>query len=344
MRQLFYTANGLELQKDAPEPMLLNEDDVKIRVAYCGVCGSDLHFLRKEMDFMILADTTHYPLGHEAVGVITELGPGATAKGLKVGDKVIYYYNKYCGKCHYCRNGQEHLCVNVKSNMAAMADYIVTSEQTVFKLDDDIDMAKAVFHEPISVCLHGIDLARIKPGQSVMISGGGGIGLILLQLARLSGAVNLTLSEPVAWKREVGKKLGAVFTIDPTLEDIGEMAKRYTDGLGYDVVIEASGSTRACPGALEAVGRGGTLEFFAALYNVNYDFPLNLQAAFFKEVTIIGGVFQSPYVFPRTLRLFDILDIDTLMSDGCIFEAEEFHEAFDAQLGGKTIKSILKFE
>lgn len=343
MRQLFYTADGLKLQKDAPEPLLTEADDVKIRVAYCGVCGSDLHFLRKEMDFMILADTTHYPLGHEAVGTITELGPGTGAKGLKIGDKVIYYYNQYCGKCHYCRNGQEHLCINVKSNMAAMADYIVTSEQTVFKLDDDMDMAKAVFHEPISVCLHGIDLAGIKPGQSVMISGGGGIGLILLQLAKLSGAADLTLSEPVAWKREVGKKIGAQYTIDPSKEDVGEMAQKYTNGLGYDVVIEASGSTKACPGALEAVGRGGTLEFFAALYDVNYNFPLNLQSAFFKEVTIIGGVFQSPYAFPRTLKLFKILDIDALISDGCIFEAEDFPKAFQAQLGGKTIKSILKF-
>lgn len=96
-------------------------------------------------------------------------------------------------------------------------------------------------------------------------------------------------------------------------------------------------------GALDAVGRGGTLEFFAALYDVNYDFPLNLQAAFFKEVTIVAGVFQSPYAFPRTLGLFKVLDIDTLMSDGCIFEAEQYQEAFEAQMKGKTIKSVLKF-
>ena len=224
-----------------------------------------------------------------------------------------------------------------------MADYIVTSEATVFKLDDDADMEKSVFHEPISVCLHGVDLAQIKPGKSVMISGGGGIGLILLQLAKLSGAANLTLCEPLAWKREVGKKLGAVHTIDPSSENVGEMALKYTDGLGFDVVIEASGSTKACPGALDAVGRGGTLEFFAALYDVNYNFPLNLQSAFFKEVTIVAGVFQSPYVFPRTLRLFKMLDIDTLMSDGCVFDAEQYEEAFDAQLKGRTIKSILKF-
>lgn len=343
MRQLFYTPHGLELQTDAPEPRLVEDDDVKIKVEYCGVCGSDLHFLRKEMDFLVLADTDHYPLGHEAVGRITELGPKATAKGLKVGDPVIYYFNQYCGKCHYCRNGQEHLCTNIKSNMAAMADYIVTGEQTVFKLDEDTDLAKAVFHEPISVCLHGIDLAKIKPGQSVMISGGGGIGLILLQLAKLSGATELTLSEPIAWKREVATKLGAVHTIDPTAEDVGEAARRYTGSLGYDVVIEASGSTRACPGALDAVGRGGLLEFFAALYDVNYNFPLNLQAAFFKEVTIVAGVFQSPYAFPRTLGLFKVLDIDTLMSDGCVFEAEQYQEAFEAQMSGKMIKSILKF-
>ncbi len=343
MRALYYTPNGLELSKNAPEPQITNPDDVKIKVAYCGVCGSDLHFLRKEMDYLILADTDHYPLGHEASGVITELGPEATKKGLKVGDKVIYYYNEHCGKCHYCRNGQEQFCLNMKSNMSAMADYIVTGEQTVFKLDDDIDLAKAVFNEPISVCLHGIDLAQIKPGNRVLVSGGGAIGLILLQLAKLSGAADLTLSEPIAWKRDVAMKLGAVHTIDPVNEDFNAKVMEYTEGLGYDVVIEASGSVHACPGALEAVGRGGTLEFFAALYDVKYDFPLNLQAAFFKEVKIIGGVFQSPYAFPRAMRLFKVIDIDSLMSENCIFNVEDAPDAFKAQMEGKTIKSIIKF-
>jgi L-iditol 2-dehydrogenase len=343
MRRLFYTPSGLELRTDVPEPQIVKPDDVKIKISYCGVCGSDLHFLRKEMDYLVLAESDHYPLGHEASGIITELGPEATAKGLKVGDKVIYYYNEHCGKCHYCRNGQEHLCTNMKVNMMAMSDYLVTGEQTVFKLDDDTDMAKAVFHEPISVCLHGIDLARIKPGNTVLISGGGAIGMILLQLAKLSGAAELTMSEPIAWKREQAKKFGAVHTIDPVNESVAEKALEYTDGLGYDVVIEASGSVRACPAALEAVGRGGTLEFFAALYDVNYNFPLNLQAAFFKEVTIIGGVFQSPYAFPRTMRLFKCLDIDGLMSENCIFPVENAQEAFEAQMNGKTIKSIIKF-
>lgn len=343
MRQLFYTPNGLQLKTDAPEPQIERPDDVKIKIHYCGVCGSDLHIDKKELDFMLLAETDLYPMGHEASGVITELGPEATNKGLKVGDPVVYYFNDHCGKCHYCRNGQEHLCMNMRTNMSAMSDYIVTGEQTVHKIDEDIPLQSAIFHEPISVCLHGIDMAGIRPGDSVMISGGGAIGLIILQLAKKSGATNLTLSEPIEWKREVAKELGALHTIDPVNQNVAEEALKITGGLGFDVVIEASGSTHAVQGCFDATGRGAMLEFFAALYDVNYNFPLNLQQAFFRELRMVGGVFQSPYEWPRTLRLFKEMNWEPFKVEESIFEIEDFQEAFDAQKSGKTIKSILKF-
>ena len=247
MRSIRYFGNGTLKMVEAPEPEIKRADEVKIRVAYCGVCGSDLHFKRAELDFLFEGDGGT-PIGHEATGVITELGPAATCKGLKVGDRVVYYYNEHCGSCYYCRNGQEQFCENMTGTSAAFSDYIVVREQSVHKLADTCSLKKGALIEPISVCLHGIDLIGIKPGQSVAISGGGTMGMIMTQLALHSGGTNITVIEPIAMKREMAKKLGAVHTIDPVNQDRKEEAMKITDGRGFDVVIEASGSWRACDG------------------------------------------------------------------------------------------------
>ena len=343
MRSIRYFGNGTLKMLDIPEPQITRPDDVKIKVAYCGVCGSDLHFKRAELDFLFDKENGT-PIGHEASGVITELGPAATAKGLKVGDQVTYYYNEHCGSCYYCRNGQEQFCVNMTGSSAAMSDYLVVREQAVHKLVGGCDLKRGALIEPISVCLHGIDLARIKVGSTVAISGGGTMGMLMTQLAKRSGATKLTVIEPIAMKREMAKKLGAEYVIDPVGQDRKEEALKITDGRGFDVVIEASGSWRACDGIEELVGKGGTLEFFAALYRSDYDYKLNLFQAFFKEIQIVGGVFQSPYAFPRSVALANVLELDPILVDGCVVEAEDFEQAFEAQMDGRTIKSLIKFD
>lgn len=342
MRSIRYFGKGVLKMLDVPEPQITRPDDVKIKVSYCGVCGSDLHVKRAELDFLN-AREDGTPMGHEASGIVTELGPAATAKGLKIGDRVTYYYNEHCGNCYYCRNGQEQFCTSMTGTSAAMSDYIVVREQAVHKLTEKCSMKHGALIEPISVCLHGIDLARIKAGVSVAISGGGTMGLLLTLLAQRSGATKLTVIEPIAAKRELAQKLGAEYTIDPVNQNRKEEAMKITDGRGFDVVIEASGSWRACDGIEELVGRGGTLEFFAALYRHDYDYKLNLFNAFFKELQIVGGVFQSPYAFPRSVALAEVLNLDPLLVDGCVFEAENFEEAFQAQMDGRTIKSLIRF-
>ena len=169
------------------------------------------------------------------------------------------------------------------------------------------------------------------------------MGMIMTQLALHSGGTNITVIEPIAMKREMAKKLGAVHTIDPVNQDRKEEAMKITDGRGFDVVIEASGSWRACDGIEELVGKGGTLEFFAALYRHDYDYKLNLLNAFFKEIRIVGGVFQSPYAFPRSIALVNTLDLDPILEMDCVFTPENFEDAFEAQMNGRTIKSLVQF-
>ena len=172
MRSIRYFGNGELRVIDVPEVQIVKPDDVKIKVAFCGVCGSDLHTKRAELDMMQQGLENGATMGHEATGTIVELGPEATAKGLKVGDRVVYYFNTHCGKCYHCRNGQEQFCTSMNSNFTAMSDYIVVQEQCVYKLNDTCSLQRGALIEPISVCLHGIDMCQIKPGMSVAISGG----------------------------------------------------------------------------------------------------------------------------------------------------------------------------
>ena len=126
MRSIRYFGNGDVHLAEVPEVQITAPDEVKIRIAYCGVCGSDLHTKRAELD-QLYGDSvkTGMAMGHEATGTVVELGPAATAKGLKVGDRVVYYFNTHCGSCYYCRNGQEQFCTSMRVNMSAMSDYLV---------------------------------------------------------------------------------------------------------------------------------------------------------------------------------------------------------------------------
>lgn len=337
MKAISYAMPGVKLV-DIPEPQITNPDDIKVKIAYASICGSDIHAVKGEADDHFASIPKPIIMGHEASGVVTEVGRGATSKGLKPGDKVTYYYNTYCGKCYFCRNGQEQFCMNVVSKDSAMTEYMVLSEQQVFKLPADTDLKKACLIEPISVCLHGIDIARIKVGDKVAISGGGGIGLIMLQLAKLSGAAKLTLIEPVASKHDLAKKLGAKYTIDPVRQDVASECMSITDGLGYDVVIETSGSPRACQPAYNILSRGGLLEFFALYPGVKY--PLDLFDLWIREARLCG-VYQSPYMFPRAIEAFGLINLDDFVD--CVYAPEDCAKAFEEQMTGKPVKVMFEF-
>jgi (R,R)-butanediol dehydrogenase/meso-butanediol dehydrogenase/diacetyl reductase/L-iditol 2-dehydrogenase len=224
-----------------------------------------------------------------------------------------------------------------------MSDYIVFREQQVFKLPDDADMIRACLIEPISVTLHGIDLCGVRPGTSVLISGGGGIGMLLAQLARLSGASRLTISEPVAGKRENALRIGAQYVVDPFSEDLGERAREITEGRGFDVVIEASGSPGAIPGCYDALGRGGVLEFFGTYPpdTMIGNIPLSgMSAISFKEAKLLG-IFQSPYMFPRAIDVYRSLDLDMYVQN--VFRPEDCVQAFESQMSGVPQKTIFDF-
>lgn len=340
MRTICYTSGRGLGYFEQEMPTLQRDDDVLIRIAYCGICGSDINIIRGYEDkFLGLNPGDRMILGHEASGTVVALGKGATTKGLKVGDKVAIYFNEYCGKCHFCRNGQEQFCTDKIPRMGSMADYITRGEQQVFKLDDGVSLLDAALVEPISVVMRGMDLLNMKPGSTMAISGGGGIGLLFAQIARNYGASRITVIEPVAEKRKTALAYGADCTIDPFNENLTARAMEITDGRGFDVVVECSGVRSTIQTSYDILSRGGVLELFAA-YPKGSEFSLNLASFFEKEAKIVG-VFQSPYMYPRSIEM--LKRIHTAPFTDSVFKAERWKEAFDYRMTGKPQKVIMDF-
>lgn len=341
IRQIQYLDTNVVL-RNIEDRRIVHPSDVKVKIAYSGVCGSDIHLLRGDLkdDPRVKAlSPTGLDIGHEASGYILELGEAAHQKGLKVGDKVALYFNRYCGNCYYCRSGQEHFCTNIRMIDNFMSDCVVVDEQMVYKLDDDMEMHRAALAEPVSVCLHGIDLCGMRAGCSVAICGGGGIGNIMMQLSRLSGAAKTVVFEPVAAKRELALRCGADAALDPFDPGFYDQINELTLGRGFDFAIECSGTIPGIDSCCRSVGRGGTVELMATYRQDTTLACIRTAETFRKELRLIAGVYQSPYMLHRAIELTKKMDISFLT----IFEPEQVEEAFRTQMDGSTVKAMFRF-
>ena len=241
----------------------LGDFEVKIQNMAAGICGTDIHIYHGEKGSAEV--TPPVVLGHEYAGVVVETGRGVTT--VRTGDHVTVDPNIYCGTCPYCKAGKKQLCSNLVAvgvNFdGGFAQYSVVPEGQVYRLNPEVSFAEGAMAEPLACCIHGVELAGIELGDTVCVIGGGAIGLLMVQLAKLSGASQVLLSEPVAARREVGLQLGANAAIDPVHENLNERIQKLTGVDGVDVVIECVGNTIATAQAFAAAKRGTTLLLFS---------------------------------------------------------------------------------
>jgi (R,R)-butanediol dehydrogenase/meso-butanediol dehydrogenase/diacetyl reductase/L-iditol 2-dehydrogenase len=319
---------------DFPEQEL-GPEDVRIRVAYAGICGSDPHVAEGYFGTVVPRG-----MGHEISGVVEALGERATRNGLVVGDRVAGNFLRFCGTCDPCRTGRQQFCENIAgTSRPGMAEYVVWHESQVYKLPDGVSLRHGALLEPTSVAVRIADKTGIRVGDRVLISGGGAIGQLVLQIMSRYGASSLTLAEPVAARREMALRHGATHVVDPVTQDLTAEAQRITGGRGYDVVIDASGSTRATEGLLDVAARGATV-VYGAMYPPDYELPLNLSTYLYRAELTITGVYISPYAFPRALQLLPQLDLDELTQ--IAFPLDEAAEAFEAHLSGEYPKVLIE--
>src|SRR5208283_3163906 len=208
-------------------------------------------------------------LGHEGSGTIVKIGKDVKGN-FKVGQWVAMNFINTCGACYHCANGMVHFCERPIIFDGLMAEYAVFTENLVFTLPDDVPLEVGAFLEPLSVVVHAFDIVRMKIGDSVIITGGGTIGLLMLQLAIKSGASKVLVSEPIAEKRQMARQLGADIVVDPLKEDLLAICNKLTDGKGFNVCIEASGIPAIARQLILLAERCGTI-VWAATYPTGVD-------------------------------------------------------------------------
>ena len=291
----------------------LKDNEVKIQVKYCGICGTDIHIFHGDGG---CCDVTP-PLvpGHEFSGVVAEVG--SKVKTVKVGDRVTGDPNDMCGECYFCKNGMQHFC---KNNIGigttvdgGFAEYVIMREKQVYKVSDELSFIEAAMAEPISCCLHGIDLCNIKAGDTVLVMGGGPIGMIMMQLAKNAGASKVIMSEPVEEKREQALKLGATKTIDPLHEDVEAVLAEYCENV--NVVIECVGNVHTQADAVRFAGKGATIMYFG-LAAPEESFPIRPDDIFKKELHITSS-YINPYSFERAIQILEsgTVELESLITN-----------------------------
>jgi (R,R)-butanediol dehydrogenase/meso-butanediol dehydrogenase/diacetyl reductase/L-iditol 2-dehydrogenase len=345
MKAGVFLGPGIAEVREWPDPVV-GPGQVKVKIAYAGICGSDVESLNHRMGFQRAGlnfngtapgRTGAVVEGHEATGTIVEVGPGLKGDW-QVGQRVVLSLKAACGACYYCRTKRESNCEHPSRPSGAFAEYAIYPEGTLFALPDDVSFELAALTEPTSIGVHAVDCAGIRNGQTLAISGAGTIGLVTLAVALHAGACKVLVSEPIASKRQIALRMGADVAIDPLSEDLAAAAARLTDGRGFDAVIEASGNLGAATQMPELLDKGGTL-VWTGVYPYNAEIPVQPFHMYLKELTI-RSTMGAPYCFQRALNLLPKLNIGSLVTN--IYPLDEFAEAFRNHEKGQSIKTLIK--
>ena len=334
---VFYGKHDLRVEEH-PMPEV-GPHDVLIQVEACGVCGTDVHIYEGDKGAAEVTPPTI--LGHEFSGVIREVG--SEVKKYKAGDRVCIDPNCYCGACDPCRNGVAHFCENMMGYGTTVnggfAEYCAVDERQVYLLGENTTFEQGAMAEPVACCLHGIDMCEIQPGQQVVIIGGGMIGLLMLQLAKLAGAAKVALLEPVENKREVGRKLGADVCIDPVKEDVKErLAENGMDWV--NVVIECVGHPSTLEQAIEIAGNKAVVMMFG-LTKPDEEIAVKPFQVFQKEL-VLKASYINPYTQKRALDLINSgrLDVSSMVYEVCSLDKlEEILSRPEVRAKGKYVIS-----
>ena len=312
MKAAVFKGKGLIDTQEVLMPVC-GDMDVIVKVMACGICGTDVHIFNGAEG--AAATTPPVILGHEFAGIVEEVG--AKVKDIKIGDRVAVDPNDTCGNCYYCKNGLAHFCQNMKgygtTTDGGFAQYCVVNYKQIYKLADKVSFEEGAMCEPLACCLHGIDLCEIKPGYRVMVIGGGTIGLIMVQLAKMRGAAKIILLEPVGEKRAIGAKLGADIVIDTIHEDVEKvLAKNNIEQI--ETVIECVGLKSTMLDAIKFAGKNSVAMLFG-LGNPDDEIPIKPFEIFRKEVTIKAS-YINPYTQGRAVSLINSgkIDVKSLIS------------------------------
>jgi L-iditol 2-dehydrogenase len=319
--------------EDLPRPTP-GPGKVLLKVASVGTCGSDVHYY---VDGRIGEQVVTAPIimGHEFSAWVAELGAGV--EGLEIGQLVAVEPAIHCGECESCQHGHPNLCPDVRfcgtpPVDGVFAEYTVMPAKNCFPLPPGFGSVEGAMLEPLGIAIHAIDLAHLKPGQTVAVLGAGPIGLLTAAVAKASGANAIYMTEPLAYRRQFALNYVANAALNPYEDgtDVVTEIMRLTDGRGVDVAFEAAGASET-PDQAAALARPGGKVIVAGIPS---DDTMTLTASTIRQKGLtIKLVRRMKHTYPRAIRMVQtgMVDVKSLVTH--IFPLERIAEAFEMVAG-----------
>lgn len=322
-----------------PEPA---PNDVVVKIEYCGICGSDVHYYEKGRigDYIVKGD---FILGHEVAGTVTEVG--SNVDHLKAGDRVALEPGITCGHCEMCKEGKYNLCKDViffatPPVQGALQNYVKHPADLCFKLPDNVSTMEGALVEPLSVGLHACKQGNVGLGDSVVILGSGCMGLVTLLSAKAAGASNVIVVDLIDKRLEYAKKLGANHVINARTDKVEEVVYEILGERGADVVIETAGSSKTIYQTPFLAKRGGTIVLVGLAVDSTLEY--NFAQVMNKELTITS-VFRYRNLYPTAIRAIADGSIDVKQIVTHEFKFDESKDAFDTVIADaeNVVKGII---
>lgn len=310
--------------REIEKPEIKNDDEVLIRVKSVGVCGSDIHYYKEGRigDFVVKEPLI---LGHESTGIIEEVGKNV--KNVKEGDKVAIEPGIPCRRCDYCKEGKYNLCPDVKFFATppvngTFCEYVVHPSDFVYKLPDNISLDEGTLIEPFSVGVHAASLIELKPGEKVLISGLGPVGLLAVVFVRLNSCIVYGI-EKNKTRIEIARKLGCDYVFDTSEIKVEEIKENLKEKV--DVVFECSGFSGLMEEAVNWVKRGGRIVFIG----MGTDFiNFNVSKLTIDEIKI-SGIFRYANTYKRAIDILRWSKVDLSLMISKKFSLDEVKEALE---------------
>jgi threonine dehydrogenase-like Zn-dependent dehydrogenase len=326
-----FAAEGRLSLEERPLPALSAPDDLLIGVEACGVCGTDLKILDTPPGHPATPGTI---LGHEFVGRVVEAGPAA---GVAVGERVVIDADPKCGVCDPCRTGRPASCLNVTAlgifRDGALASHVLAPAGAAYAISPTVPAAVAALVEPLACVVNGTRRAAARPGESVLIYGGGAIGCLFLAVLRASGCTPIVVVEPVAARAEVARAMGADAAVAP--DELPGSLEQWLPR-GADIVVDAVGDRLSA--AIDAAAMSGRIVLFGM--NSNARPPIHQVDITLKSLAVLG-TYISNFTFPEAIRLLESgrLLVEPMVS--AVVPLADGHQAFELLRSGQATKVVI---
>jgi L-iditol 2-dehydrogenase len=286
---------------DLPEPEP-GAGEILVRVAACGICGSDVHGYDGTSGRRI----PPIVMGHEAAGIVESVGAGV--KNFKAGDRITFDSTVYCGVCEFCKRGEVNLCNNRQvvgvscgdyRRAGAFAEYVVVPQQICYQLPEGLAFEEAAMLEAVAVALHAVHVSQMKGGETALVIGAGMIGLLTLQAAQALGASEVLIADIDHTRLERAKALGAKETLLLSGDALVKEILSRTGGKGVDLVLEAVGREETIAASIASVRKGGTVTLIG---NISPQVKIPLQAVVSRQIRLQGSCASSGE-YPEAMEL-----------------------------------------